>query len=162
MIRLPVISVVALLAIAACSGHRPVDRQANAAAAALPDVNSPAPSATGEPHGKTEPATAMPAPAARVPAALQGRWGLTPGDCTTTRGDEKGLLIVTPNDLHFYESRAVPAADVAVSADSISGNFVFAGEGQTWSKYEALKMNGNVLVRTETNPSASFTYAKCG
>ena len=120
-----------------------------------------APTAIGEPHGKTDAATAMPAPAARIPAALQGRWGLTPGDCTTMRGDAKGLLTVTPNDLHFYESRAVPAADVSVDGNSISGNFVFAGEGQNWSKFEALKLDHKVLVRTETNPSASFSYAKC-
>ena len=161
MIRLPVISSLALLAIAACSSREPVDRHANGGAATLPEVNAAGPSTTGEPRGKVEPAAAMPAPAALIPAALQGRWGLTPADCTTTKGDAKGLLIVTPNDLHFYESRALPTAAAAVGGNRISGDFVFAGEGQRWSKYEALKINGQVLVRTETNPNASFSYAKC-
>ena len=37
----------------------------------------------------------------------------------------------------------------------------FAGEGQSWTKYESLKLDQNVLVRTETKPTASFSYAKC-
>lgn len=149
-----------MLTIAACSEHSPVDRQANAAAA-LPDSNASAPTAIGEPHGKTEPSAAIPPPAARIPTALQGRWGLTPADCTSTRGDAKGLLIVTPDDLRFYESRAVPTANVTVDGNMVSGDFAFAGEGQSWSKFEALKLDGEVLVRTETKPSASFSYAKC-
>jgi hypothetical protein len=92
---------------------------------------------------------------------LQGRWGLTPGDCTSRLGDAKGLLVIGPNELRFYESRAVPAADVQGDADTISGNFHFTGEGQAWTKYEALKRSGDKLTRTENNPAASFTYAKC-
>jgi hypothetical protein len=68
---------------------------------------------------------------------------------------------VTPDRLTFYESRAVPAAGVQADNDSISGNFDFTGEGQTWSKYQALKRNRDKLTRTETNPAASYTYAKC-
>jgi hypothetical protein len=161
MIRVPFISCLAVLAVAACGGNDPVAKGANQTAG-LPDINATAPSAAGEPHSQTEPAKPLPAAAAGIPAALQGRWGLTPADCMPGRADAKGLLIVTAQELRFYESRAVPAADdVGTGADAISGNFAFTGEGQSWTKYQALKVDKHGLTRTETNPSASFSYAKC-
>jgi hypothetical protein len=154
VIRVPFISCALLLAAVACGGRHPVDDKARNTAG-LPDVNVSAPSAAGEPHVATQPAQAMPVSAARIPAVLQGRWGLTPADCMPKRGDAKGLLIVTPEALQFYESRAVPAADVDSDGDSISG------EGQSWTKYVSLKIDKQMLVRTETKPTASFSYAKC-
>lgn len=160
MLRLPFISCFALLTIAACSSRSPVDAQARANEP-LPEINAPAPSATGEPHGKTEPATSAPVASAKIPASLQGRWALAPADCTAPARAAKGLLIVTPDDLHFYESRAVPATDVGLDASSIGGNFAFTGDGRSWTKYEALKFANDRLTRTEINPTASFSYAKC-
>jgi hypothetical protein len=160
MRRVPYLSCALLLAIAACGGSDPVDDKAESTTG-LPDINAIAPTATGEPHVDTEPAKPLPAPAAGIPAALQGRWALTAADCTSTHGDTKGLLVITPAELHFYESRAVPAAEVTSDSDSISGNFAFTGEGQSWTKYEALKVDKRGLTRTETNPTASFSYAKC-
>ena len=81
-------------------------------------------------------------------------------DCTSTRGDAKGLLIIGPSEVRFYESRAVPE-NAQSGTDSISGDFSFTGEGQTWTKFEALELKGAELVRTESNPMASFTYARC-
>ena len=162
MYRVPVISCLAVLAIVSCSTRNPVDQSANAATSArLPTVNAPAPSSAGEPHGNTEPARPLPAPSTAIPASLQGRWGLTPAACMPGRRDAKGLLVVTRDELDFHVSRAVPAVDVASDAKSISGKFAFSGEGRSWTKYEALKMNKHTLVRTEMNPTASFTYAKC-
>ena len=86
---------------------------------------------------------------------------MTPADCTSTRGDAKGLIVIGPADIRFYESRAVPGPTANTSPDSISGDFTFTGEGQTWTKYQALRLNRQELVRTESNPTASFTYAKC-
>jgi hypothetical protein len=160
VMRIPSFSCLTLLALAACGGRDPVDDKANRTAG-LPDVSVAAPSAAGEPHADTRPATPLPAGERKIPAGLQGRWGLTPADCMPERGDAKGLLVVTSDDLHFYESRAVPAADAVSDGDSISGNFAFTGEGQSWTKYEALKVDKAVLMRTETKPSASFSYAKC-
>ena len=156
------ISCIAILAVAGCGGSGPVDKQA-ANTAGLPDISGRGPSASGEPHVKTTPASTTPAPAPlmKIPAALQGRWGLTPADCTSALGDAKGLLVINSNELRFYESRAVPAASTNADSASISGNFTFTGEGQTWSKYESLKVDKQTLVRTEINPMASFTYAKC-
>ena len=69
--------------------------------------------------------------------------------------------MITPDELRFYESRAVPADDVEADKTSIAGNFAFTGEGQSWTKYEALKVDKKKLMRTETKPMASFIYAKC-
>ena len=159
MIRVPFISSLVFLAIAACSSHNPVDAEAKTAN--LPDVNAPAPTAIGEPHGPTTPAKAEQAPSMAIPASLTGRWGLAPRDCSATASGAKGLLIVTPGNLNFFESHAVPATDVAADPNSISGNFAFTGDGRSWTKYEALKVDHGRLMRTEINPSASFSYAKC-
>jgi len=161
MKRLPLISLALTLAIACCGKPDPVDNKAAAAAAKLPDVKRPAPSATGEPHVATAPAEALPAAAAAIPATLHGRWGLSPADCMSGRSDAKGLLVVTTGEMRFYESRAVPSADVQTDSGSMSGHFAFTGEGQSWSRYEALKLDKQMLVRTEANPTASFSYAKC-
>ncbi len=161
MIRLPIFSCLLILAFAACSRREPVDENAKNTAG-LPDINAAAPSATGEPHVATTPAQASASPSASIPAALQGRWGLSPADCTTALGDAKGLLVINGNELRFYESRAVPGTDADSDANSIAGNFVFTGEGQTWTKYEALRLDKGRLTRTETKPTASFSYAKCG
>jgi hypothetical protein len=150
-----------VLTIVAC-GNDPVAKDVQNAAA-LPTINKP----TAKPYG-APPASAVPAtpgdkaaPATKIPAALQGRWALTPMDCSTTRGDAKGLLVVGADGLRFYESRAVPSANVAADSNSIQGDFTFTGEGQTWTKYQALRIQGRDLIRTESNPVASFSYAKC-
>jgi len=149
-----------MLAMIACSRSDPVDEQA-ANTAGLPAANEPAPDATGAPPANAVAERPLTETEAKIPAALHGRWGLTPGDCTSTRGDAKGLLIVGPADLKFYESRAVPKPDAQASADSISGEFAYTGEGQTWTKFQALELQGQQLVRTESSPMASFTYARC-
>jgi hypothetical protein len=86
---------------------------------------------------------------------------MTPADCTSTRGDAKGLLIVSSDGLRFYESRAVPARNTQKSDDSFSADFAFTGEGQTWSKFQTLTLDDDRLVRTESSPMASFTYVRC-
>jgi len=157
----PIIGSLGMLTVVACGGREPVDKQANDTAG-LPSVNEAAPSATGEPHGdKTAPGSVGVSAEARIPAALQGRWGLGPNDCMPGRGDAKGLLVISGNELRFYESRAVPAKVIGAKQDSISGDFAFTGEGMSWTKFQSLRLQGPELVRTENNPAASFTYAKC-
>ncbi len=152
------------IAFAGCDKRDPVADEAENTAG-LPSIAKPAPTPDGSAPTNiaTKPASAsaLPAPAVAIPAALHGRWALTPGDCTTTRGDAKGLLLVTADRLQFYESRAVPARNVQTSKDSLSADFTFTGEGQTWTKYEAITLEDDKLVRTESNPMASFTYARC-
>jgi hypothetical protein len=160
--RIPFISCLTFLAITACGANDPVDDEVARSTTGLPEVNAAAPSIDGEPHGKTEAAKPLPAPSSAIPAAVQGRWGLTPADCMPGRSDAKGLLTIGPADLRFYESRAVPTGEISSDADSISGSFAFTGEGQSWTKYQVLKVDKGRLIRTETKPAASFSYAKCG
>ena len=153
--------VFALAALTACNRPDPVADDANNVEA-LPTLNREHPNATGAPPPAAEPASPPPlADAVSIPAALQGRWGLTPGDCTSTRGDAKGLLVVSADHLQFYESRAVPGEDAQMAADSISGTFAFTGEGQEWTKDQSLERRGDKLVRTERDPVATFTYVRC-
>jgi hypothetical protein len=157
----------ACAALSACGEAGPVAKGAKKTVA-LPASSHPTPraNASGAPPTnrvaiEAPPPDASSADVSELPAAMRGRWGLTPGDCTSTRGDAKGLLTITATDLRFYESRAVPTGDVQTEAKTASGTFHFTGEGQSWAKYEALQLQKDLLVRTESNPSASFTYAKC-
>jgi hypothetical protein len=162
MIRVPFISCALIITVAACGRPDPVAENASGANPPLAAKNATPDPAGLPPENAATPTNATaPKADAAIPAALHGRWGLTPADCTSTRGDAKGLLAITRGDLHFYESRAVPSGDVQTDANSVAGHFNFTGEGQTWSKYEALKRDGTKLTRTETNPAASYTYAKC-
>ena len=162
--RVPLVAFAFILTIAACSKRDPVAPNANAAAALPAPTKDTAPSpAGGPPQNETAPAATTPPPgtAVQIPAAFQGRWGLTPADCTSPLGDAKGLLVINANELRFYESRAVPSKNVQGDGDSLSGDFHFTGEGESWTKFEALRLNKQKLTRTETKPTASFTYAKC-
>jgi predicted small lipoprotein YifL len=162
--RVPVVSLVLILAIAACGRRDPVANGANAVTAIPEPANDTAPTPLGgPPENKTEPAADAPAPIAEatIPAALQGRWGLAPGDCRPSADNAKGLLVISGSELRFYESRAVPSSNIESDSDSINGTFRFTGEGQAWDKFETLQRSGDKLTRTETNPAASYTYAKC-
>jgi hypothetical protein len=152
-----------LLALSACGKPDAVADGANNVEGLPAPANRAAPNPTGAPPANASAAApaSTNAPAAAIPAALQGRWGLTPRDCTSTLGDAKGLLIVNPSELRFYESRAIPAPGVQTSPDSINGNFAFTGEGQEWVKYETLEIQQDKLIRTERDPVASFSYVRC-
>jgi hypothetical protein len=159
----PFLSFALIIAVAACGKPDPVANGANSVAAVPGAAKKAAPTPAGGPPVKTTaPAAAAPAAAApAIPAALQGRWGLTPADCTSALGDAKGLLVISAAELRFYESRAVPSPGVESDSDSIGGNFRFTGEGQRWTRFEKFELRGDKLVRTESNPAASYTYAKC-
>ena len=159
----PIIALTAIATLVACSGRDPVaDGANNAATADISDESATKPANELEngvaelENGVDEPSTAV-----VIPASLHGRWGMTPGDCTSTRGDAKGLLLVSADGLKFYESVAKPSGELKISGDSASGDFAFTGEGMTWKKFEALELQDNKLVRTESDPMASFTYARC-
>ena len=145
-IYLPLSALLVVAAMAACEQRDPVADEASAIAAA-PVTNDGANSVDSAPGP--------------IPASLRGRWGMTPADCTSTRGDAKGLLEIGPDSLKFYESRAVPGTSIETEADGISGNWNFTGEGQQWSKYVSLQLQDKVLNRTDRNPVASYNYARC-
>lgn len=102
----------------------------------------------------------------QIPAALRGRWGLVPADCTTTNGDDKGLITVDAEAIKFYESRAVLNTVKEVRESRVVASFDFSGEGQTWSMEETLDLQGDgkQLVRTEKGENAMtepLRYTKC-
>ena len=153
---------VTALALAGCGRPDPVAQNQDASSA-LPDPVSGATASPtgGPPSNSLSAAPVSSTPASLIPVALHGRWGLTPADCTSTKGDAKGLLAIGPDELRFYESRAGPSPGIQTSPNSVSGNFAFTGEGQEWTKYQTLQVEGSKLVRTERDPLASFTYARC-
>ena len=157
------IPAVACVLLAACGPSSPVAKGAeNTDSLPEPDQAAPDPTAAA-PANATATVSNVPRPsnATKIPAALHGRWGMSPDDCTSTRGDAKGLLTITADEMRFYESVAVPQAELALAPGSIRGNFNFTGEGQSWTKFQSLRLDGGKLVRTESNPAASYTYAKC-
>ena len=163
MTRPAILSVMCFL-VAACGGRDPVANGANdtagmrgpAEASPDPTGGAPADAVTWDPDTTAEPASAT-----KIPVAYHGRWGMAPGDCSSTRGDNKGLLTITANEMRFYESVAVPGSTFVVGASDIRGDFNFTGEGQSWTKFQSLRFDGQELIRTESNPTASYSYAKC-
>src|SRR5215210_8614734 len=119
----PIVMISGLMSMVACSGRDPVVAdEANNLAAAPADVDVlPPDESVVTPTNELENGAAEPVndAASAIPASLHGRWGLTPADCTSTRGDAKGLLIVGPDEIRFYESRAVPGDDAQTGTDSI-------------------------------------------
>ena len=154
------LAICAAAALAACGSPDVVAEEEDAAALPEPAANQAAPSPTGGSPGNSSTTAKAPSGTA-IPSELQGRWGLTPGDCTSTAGDAKGLLVVGPSELRFYESVAVPARGVQTAAKSISGEFAFTGEGQEWTRHQTLELRDGKLVRTERDPVASFRYVRC-
>ena len=101
-----------------------------------------------------------------IPVALQGNWGLVPADCTSKRGDAKGLLRVSATTLTFYESVGKLGAIKSSSDNSVRADFSFSGEGMTWKREETLTVSGNKLTRTERGgdepgSGGPFTYTRC-
>ena len=110
-------------------------------------------------------ADAAPLPTA-IPASLQGRWGLVPADCTSTRGDAKGLLTIDATTLKFYESRGTVAKVIAGGPDSFDANYDFTGEGQEWTRIEKLSLVDGKLKRKSVTqkgeePGVDLSYERC-
>lgn len=166
--RTTLIALAVVIASTGCNQRDPVADEANMTAG-LPSVDNVAGAMDGTssadgsaPANATAATAAAPlAPTAAIPASLHGRWGLTPADCTSTKGDTKGLLVISSDRLTFYESRALPARNIRTTSDSFSADFAFTGEGQSWTRFETLQIKRDMLIRTESRPMASFTYARC-
>jgi hypothetical protein len=98
----------------------------------------------------------------KIPPRFQGRWGLVPADCTSTRGDNKGLMTVGRDRLSFYESRASVSKIEALSPTELKVSLAFTGEGQEWTQDTplVLEQNGNVLTRFADGQT--LRYTRCG
>ena len=129
-------------------------------------ANMTRPSATAEAGSEASATPVQAAELSQIPALLQGRWGLVPADCTSTKGDNKGLLTVGADKLEFYESVAKLGPVKEADGDSISAAFEFSGEGENWIQDVALSTSdgGKTLILEDTGPQAQtnpLTYKKC-
>ena len=131
-----------------------------------PDAQPPDATATRVATDAASTARAGPAAEGTIPAALRGRWGLVPADCEPGRADAKGLLVIGPTRLEFYESVGTLKDIEAAGADSLRADFAFTGEGMEWQRDLLLRVEdgGEALVRREYGPDAEpepFRYARC-
>jgi hypothetical protein len=157
IMRFALITAVAALPLAACSDTtepEPTDTVADAA----PLEPAPNITTTPAPGETTEPRT--------IPAAIQGRWGLTEADCEPGRADAKGLLTISADRLEFYESVGRLDSIDEAGANRIRADFDFTGEGMTWERDISLDLQdgGQTLVRREYGEDAAadaFRYTKC-
>ena len=94
-----------------------------------------------------------------IPATYHGRWGMVPADCTSTRGDNKGLITVGDRTIKFYEATATLKEQRPAIPTSFSGLFGFTGEGQSWEKVMTFTRTGDTLKRAEE--TGTFTYTRC-
>ncbi len=156
------------LAIAACQqpaddANITIDNDVNAAEAANAEIETLPPSEeAGAPTdggvnsdiSATEPSTPD-----SIPSQYRGRWGLVAADCTSTRGDAKGLIVINEGTIKFYESLATLKEQRPAIATSFSGLYGFTGEGQTWEKVVTLNRTGNMLKRADDE--GSYNYTRC-
>ena len=101
-----------------------------------------------------------------IPMAIRGRWGLVPADCTSTRGDAKGLIAIDAASIRFYESVAKLAKVDQRSETALKASYVFSGEGMDWQRDMtlALQPGGQVLIKQEFGEGAAagpYTYTHC-
>lgn len=146
---------------------------AAALALTLPACSSPEEPAA-QPSEATTPAEAAPEPAATtatadaatIPLAMHGRWGLVPADCTSRRGDTKGLLTIDGDRLTFYESVGSLAAVGDSQPDRLRATFAMNGEGMEWQREMLLTLTdaGKTLIRQEFGADAvpqPLRYQRC-
>ncbi|HVF83956.1 MAG TPA: hypothetical protein VM913_07280 [Sphingomicrobium sp.] len=94
-----------------------------------------------------------------IPARYQGRWGMVPADCTSTRGDAKGLITIDGRTIRFFESVATMAEQRVAIATSFSGRYTVTGEGMEWERVITLTRAGDTLTRADED--GRFTYTRC-
>lgn len=97
-----------------------------------------------------------------LPMAFRGRWGLVQADCTSTNGDNKGLMAVEAERLTFYESRATVGEVELISATAVKAHLEFSGEGQTWQQDTALTLEDQNHVLTRVADGQTLRYTRCG
>ncbi|NIJ19508.1 putative small lipoprotein YifL [Sphingomonas naasensis] len=159
------VMIAALLSLAACGGGG--ERTPANDTVAVPEngaVTLPAPPAT--PADTPSTASSAADSGTGIPAALQGRWGLVPADCTSTKGDNKGLLTISGDTLRFYESVGTLGNVVSREPTRIVADFAMTGEGQQWTRRMVLDMHesGKTLIRRELGDDAMpnpLRYQRC-
>ena len=158
------LSSAALLALGACAKPAPAPEPAASEAVQTASESAPIVAEAEATAASSSDETAV--ADATIPVAAQGRWGLVPADCISTRGDNKGLLTIDGTTLTFFESRGT-LGKIAERADTrLRATFAFDGEGMTWTRDELLDVQdgGKTLIRREYGEDAApgpFKYARC-
>jgi hypothetical protein len=151
----------ALLALAACQQANDDNIAIDETNTANADIETLPPDEgndqTAEANAAQQPATLA------IPAAFHGRWGMVPADCTSTKGDAKGLITIDANSIKFFESRGTLTKVTGDYPENFTGTFAFTGEGQTWTNSQNLKLTGssNTLIRSQADVADHFTYQRC-
>ena len=162
----PLIAVTAALALSACS-KQPEAPATQPAATETEEVFQEEPaSATGSASEAAPEAEASPVARNEIPQAVRGRWGLVAADCTSTRGDAKGLLDVSADQLKFYESVAKLGTVKEVGESRIRATFAYTGEGQSWTQDVVLDAqdDGKTMIRRDYGKDAMpgpLKYTRC-
>jgi len=162
--RLALTATFAVLALSACQKAPAAETEpkADATETAIPvepdgGIGDGAPPLAGETIGAGN----------AIPAAFQGRWGMTANDCDPAQADvAKGLMVVSGNRLEFYESVGTLDDIESVSATRLAGDFNFTGEGMEWERDITMDLqdNGRTLIRRETGEDAipgPLNYSRC-
>ncbi|WP_136635882.1 hypothetical protein [Pseudooceanicola onchidii] len=102
----------------------------------------------------------------QIPQVMQGRWGLTENDCDPTRDDNKGLMVVGPDTLRFYEARATLTQITGGDSTRLQADYAFTGEGQSWTRQITFESQdgGMILLRTDQGDGATgdtYRYLDC-
>lgn len=158
---LPLLAATAALALAACS--KEPDATATQAA---PTQTEEVFQEDAAPASEPPVAEATSASLDEIPEIVRGRWGLVPADCTSTKGDAKGLLEVSSDQLKFYESVAKLGTIKEAGESRIRATFAYTGEGQSWSQDVVLDVqdDGKTLIRRDYGPDAMpgpLKYMRC-
>jgi len=170
---LSLIVLVTALSLSACSkqAEEPEATASDSTATAIPQVTeapvAPEPTASDTAVKAAPTPTATPTVVAgQIPAAVLGRWGLVPKDCTSKLGDAKGLLVISPKQLKFYEAVAKLGTVKELDPSRIRGTFAFSGEGQAWTLDVVLDAQdgGKTLIRRDYGKDAGpgpLKYTRC-
>ncbi|HVL79924.1 MAG TPA: hypothetical protein VM346_11660 [Sphingomicrobium sp.] len=141
----------AFLLLAACNDNSPVAKEAR--------QDSPPESAVMS--GDKSPTVVDRRGAGVIPAPLHGLWAMTPADCDRPTGGAEAFIEVRGGELRFQDKTGWPTADAQTTDRSISGNFAFQEGSERSTRFQSLQLRDEKLIRTESDPMRSYTYARC-
>ncbi len=96
-----------------------------------------------------------------IPASLHGLWAMSPADCARPTAGPEAFIEVRGDELRFPGMTARPTGDAKTTDRSIGGQFAFEDKEKRWTRFQSLQLRGDTLVRTQSDPMMSFTYARC-
>jgi hypothetical protein len=98
----------------------------------------------------------------RMPQPFVGRWGLTSEDCTGTAGNNKGLMVIAPDLISFYEARAAVRDLQVISPTEVRVTLALTREGQDWTQETPLKFEEGGTKLSRLVDGRKLQYGRCG